>query len=111
MPDYQQQVARFIDENSLETIISFRLLDLVSEVGELAKEVLKGSDYGKSKFEIPETWESELGDVFFSLIYIANGTGVDMAKALQSALVKYSKRLSHAGDAGSGKLSKSVPGT
>lgn len=103
MPDYQQQVARFVSENSLETIISFRLLDLVSEMGELAKEVLKGSDYGKSQFEIPNTRESELGDVFFSLICIVNSSGVDMAKALQSALVKYSKRLSEAGDAGSGR--------
>ena len=103
MPDYQQQVARFVSENSLETTISPRLLDLVSEVGELAKEVLKGSDYGKSQFKNPDTWESELGDVFFSLICVANGTGVDLEKALQRVLVKYSKRLSHTGDAGSGK--------
>ncbi len=103
MPDYQQQVAKFISENSPETTVSPRLLDLVSEVGELAKEVLKGSEYGRAQFEIPDNWESELGDVFFSLICVANGTGVNMEEALQSVLVKYSNRLSHAGDASSGK--------
>ena len=33
MPDYQQQVARLVSENSLETTVPSRLLDLVSEVG------------------------------------------------------------------------------
>jgi NTP pyrophosphatase (non-canonical NTP hydrolase) len=74
----------------------------VSEVGELAKEVLKGSDYGRVPFEPPETWADELSDCFFSLVCLANSTGVDLGEGLESALAKYRDRMVRRGDAGSG---------
>jgi len=46
-------------------------------------------------------WHEELGDVLFSLICIANSTGIDMQQALASALLKYRQRLEKSADAGS----------
>lgn len=46
-PTYQTVVARFVESNDLEISVPARLLDLVSEVGELAKEVLKATRYGR----------------------------------------------------------------
>lgn len=44
----QKEVAEFVKENHLKTEIGFRMLDLVSEVGELSKEVLKGQITGNT---------------------------------------------------------------
>ena len=46
MEKAQKRVKDFMGEQGLSFSPEARMLDLVSEVGELAKEVLKGSDYG-----------------------------------------------------------------
>lgn len=100
--DIQRQVTAFVEKHHLETSVSVRVLDLVSEVGEVAKEVLKGSNYGHEDFAPTDEWTSELADALFSLICIANSTNVDLESALKTVLDKYEKRLSEKGDAGSG---------
>jgi NTP pyrophosphatase (non-canonical NTP hydrolase) len=100
---YQQRVADFVDEHKLAASVETRLLDLLSELGEVAKEALKGSQYGKSGFTATPDWEQELADAFFSLICIANMTGVDLDSALDKVLEKYQTRLGARGDAGSGR--------
>lgn len=101
MTRFQSSVARFIEAHRLEIAVPARVLDLVSEVGEIAKEILKSTRYGREPFQPTKDWASELGDVFFSLICIANSTGVNLEKALQKALSKYEQRLARTGNAGS----------
>ena len=101
-PNFQKKVAEFLKKHQLEASVEARLIDLLAEVGEVAKETLKGSDYGKGNFHQTPAWEEELGDVFFSLVCLANSTDVDLEKALENALAKYEKRLGEKGDAGSG---------
>jgi NTP pyrophosphatase (non-canonical NTP hydrolase) len=95
-------VAEFVEAHGLETGIAHRLLDLVSEIGEVSKEVLKSTQYGKVEFHRSENWEPELGDVLFSLICVANATSVDLEEALLKVLHKYEKRIKERQDAGSG---------
>src|SRR5687767_11803226 len=83
--NFQEQVRNFVNQNKLEADVPIRLLDLVAELGETAKEYLKGSDYGKKKFTAAEGWAEELGDLFFSLSCIANQTNVDLSLALTEA--------------------------
>lgn len=99
----QDTIARFVEERDLGAPVEARMLDLVSEVGEAAKEIVKGSGYGRSTFDSGEPWGDELGDVFFSLICLANSTDVDLGVALRRTLEKYDRRLTRAGDAGSGR--------
>jgi len=89
----QEKVARFEREHELGTSAPARLLDLVSEVGELAKETLNGTGYGQREFEAPPSWESEVGDVLYSLITLANATNIDLGNALDRVLEKYAKRI------------------
>lgn len=103
IPNLQEKVAQFVAEYRLETEVSFRVLDLVSEVGELAKEVLKSSDYGQKSFQPNEDWTGELADALFALICLANSSQVNLETALEGALAKYAKRLMEKGDAGSGR--------
>ena len=47
----QEVVARFVEANGMEMSPESRLLDLVSEVGEAAKAILKETDYGRTEFQ------------------------------------------------------------
>lgn len=100
-PKFQAKVLTFVEANELEIPIAYRMLDLVSELGEISKEILKGSAYGKTPFQQTAAWQEELGDVMFSLACIANSTGVNLEKALEDALEKYEKRIAVKGSAGS----------
>jgi NTP pyrophosphatase (non-canonical NTP hydrolase) len=97
----QQSVRAFVRRHDLETAIAPRLLDAVSELGELAKEALRGSAYGRAKFVRTENWSAELGDVGFSLLCLANSTGVDFEAAVRAALGKYERRIAQRGSAAS----------
>ena len=68
----QKPVAEFVETHSLQTDVPHRLLDLISEVGELAKEALQATDYGKTAFHTTPDWEQELGDTLFSLAVRTN---------------------------------------
>ena len=50
LPPFQRLVANFLLEDSSEISANTRLLDLTSEVGELAKEHLKITNYGSQDF-------------------------------------------------------------
>jgi NTP pyrophosphatase (non-canonical NTP hydrolase) len=93
MRNLQKQVKQFCKENNMESPIEHKVLDTVSEMGEVAKEVLKMSDYGRKPIEYREELKSEMGDVFYSLITIANSFNIDLEEALQYVLKKYKKRL------------------
>jgi len=99
----QALVAEFVHKHGLDADIEARLLDLVSEVGELSKEALRGSAYGGKEFRVTGAWGSEMGDVLYSLVCLANATGTDLGAALRDAMAKYEARLATKGDAGSGR--------
>lgn len=103
LPLYQFRVGHFVQEYGLETPVPFRLLDLTSEMGELAKEALKSTKYGQKTFAPNADFEGELGDVFFALVCIANSCGINLDHALDVALEKYERRLTGADDPSSGR--------
>lgn len=91
----------FLDEYKLRCGINERYIDLSSEVGELGKELLKATDYGKADFRMTADTEQELGDCLFSLIALSRELGIDPAAALDSALAKYKRRFDAKGRIGS----------
>jgi NTP pyrophosphatase (non-canonical NTP hydrolase) len=92
MKKIQEKINTFCKDKNLDSTLEIKVLDLVSEVGEVSKEIIKGTDYGKKDFKITENTESEIGDVLFSLITIANQLDVDLEIALEKVLEKYQKR-------------------
>ena len=103
MNDVQSKIRELIEKYKLETSLGDRFIDLVSEVGELGKEILKGNDYGKKEFSETDNFKSELGDVLFSLICIANSLNVNLDTVLEEVLKKYENRFSEKGNIGSGR--------
>jgi len=93
----QERVFSFTEENNLNTNQEIRALDLVSEIGELSKEIIKSTDYGKKEKVITENTKSEMGDVLFSLIILANSNNIDLEEALLLVLEKYNSRLKKGG--------------
>ena len=79
MEDIQEKINGLIKKYNLESSTEIRFIDLVSEIGELGKEILKGNDYGKKDFCNTENIESEVGDVLFSLVCVANDLNVDFS--------------------------------
>ncbi|AFZ72581.1 MazG nucleotide pyrophosphohydrolase domain-containing protein [Natronobacterium gregoryi] len=103
MDDAQRQVAAFVEEYGLETPPAFRLLDLVSEVGELAKDANVSTDYGDDPAAL-ELSSDEVGDALFALLALADDLEIDADAALEEALEKYEQRMDGGSDApGSGR--------
>ncbi|ELY85380.1 MazG-like family protein [Natrinema altunense] len=98
----QRKVADFVTEYDLETPPEFRLLDLVSEVGELAKDANTATDYGESPADL-EIATDELGDALFALLALADALEIDASTALEEAIEKYDRRLDGNATPGSGE--------
>lgn len=89
----QREIKEYCAEYSISSPVEHRVLDLASEVGEVAKEVLKMSDYGNKPLEKNSEIESEIGDVFFTLLVLSNQLDIKLDNALEIVLNKYNKRL------------------
>ncbi len=70
-----------------------RLLDIQSELGELAKEYLKHSKYGTNSFEMNEDFLLEYGDVLYCMLSLANELNIDSSKCLDMVIDKYKSRI------------------
>ena len=97
----QQLVKDFVSKYKLNTSCEIRYLDLISEIGELGKEIIKCQDYGKKEFVMTPQVTEELGDCLFSLFALCEELGVDGEKALMIALEKYRLRFDKKGSVGS----------
>jgi len=93
----QKTVKDFTHEFSLHTSPEIRYMDLVSEVGELGKEIIKSTNYGKEGFMKTSEMAEEAGDCLFSLLALCNELDIDAEKALLQALCKYRQRFKQKG--------------
>lgn len=81
----QEHVATFIKKHNLEGTAEFRILDLASEVGEIAKEATESTEYGEFPNDL-DVASDELGDALFSLLAVAESLEIDASEALDEAL-------------------------
>jgi len=89
----QDKVKEFVKKNNLSKNPDILMIDLTSEIGELSKEIIKSTDYGRQKTrKITQETESEIGDVLFCVIRLANETNIDLDTALEKVLKKYKER-------------------
>lgn len=104
--NWQQRATNFAQKHNLSRPAGVYALDLVSEVGEVAKEILLATEYGERPFAArdPHTTDrlaAELGDVLYSLCLLASTAGVDLEEALTDTLQKYDARWRTSGHPGS----------
>ncbi|WP_254273839.1 MazG-like family protein [Haloarcula marina] len=100
--DRQDRVETFLTDHDLTTPPAYRLLDLASELGEVAKELNESTEYGSDP-AAADVATDELGDTLFALLALCAELDVDADDALETALEKYESRLDGAETPGSGE--------
>lgn len=83
--DAQRDVTAFIERHDLETPPAYRLLDLLSELGEVARNATESTDYGAAPDRIAVD-DDEIGDALFALLALADSLDVDAGEALAESL-------------------------
>ena len=99
----QNSVKEFLEKNNLYCGEQIRYIDLVSEIGELGKEIIKSTNYGKQQYTMNENSLEEMGDCLFSILALCCEMDMDAEKALEYALKKYQNRMDAKGTADSGR--------
>ena len=102
----QNKVKEFNDNRGVHTKampVSARIMDIDSELGELAKEYLKCTKYGTRDFQTSDDFIMEYGDVLYSILSLANELNIDSNKAIDMVLEKYNNRINNKKDMGSGR--------
>jgi NTP pyrophosphatase (non-canonical NTP hydrolase) len=100
--NWQQQAVAFAEEHQLVHNPEVHTLDLISELGEVAKEWLRVTNYGRSSTTPHTTAEihAELGDTLYSLCLLAYSCGIDLDTAFAETLHKYQTRIQQTGSPG-----------
>ena len=80
-----------------------RMLDVESEMGELAKEYLKATNYGANSFELTSNFKEEFGGVLYALISLDCELKIDCEESLELVLSKMSDRMKKNNAFGSGR--------
>lgn len=96
----QKIVEEFIENHDMEADPSFRIIDLLSEIGEVASDAAKTSHYGR-KTENLKVKEEEIGDAIFSMLALSSSLDIDAGSALETAMDKYRERVAEKGHPGS----------
>ena len=79
----QNRVLSFMNQHDLTGDGAIRYIDLVSEVGELGKELLKAGSYGTLECRKNENMVEEMGDCLFSLLSLCCALDIDAETALK----------------------------
>ncbi|PID86741.1 MAG: nucleotide pyrophosphohydrolase [Chloroflexi bacterium] len=101
MKNWQQRAAEFSQTYHLSHPPHVYALDLMSELGEVAKEILLATNYGERPFTPSPALHSELGDALYSLCQLAASANVDLEDAFTTTLAKYQERWQAKGHIGS----------
>ncbi len=99
--NWQSKANDFARKHNFQHSASVYALDLMSELGEVAKEILLASDYGQQPPQFSPDIAAELGDVLYSLCLLATAVDVDLDTALVQTLNKYEGRRRQKGHPGS----------
>ena len=101
--NWQSRASQFAKEHNLHHAPGVYALDLMSELGEVAKEILLATDYGKRPYpdSTNEALASELGDALYSLCQLATSASINLEDAFTETMQKYQNRWQEKGHMGS----------
>ncbi len=80
---------------------NIRMHDIVSEIGEMAKEIIKSQEYGNKDFELTDEMVLEYGDALYSMISFGLENNIDIKGTLNKIIEKYENRFAKKGHIGS----------
>jgi len=95
MKTAQQKVKEFVQKHNLTSGIEGKILMLTHEVGEIAKEGLKMSNYGKKVIDPAQPTGKmalELGEILYCVADMANALNIDLEEAFELALDHFASK-------------------
>jgi len=104
MTNWQHQAVEFAQKHNFSPDPGVYALDCLSEMGEVAKEILQATAYGRRPPQWTPEIRAEMGDLLYSLCLLAESVDVDLDQALAETLAKYTQRWQEKGDIGSSAL-------
>lgn len=100
MVNLLEEVLYFLNKNEnfkMKGKMSSRILDITSEAGELAKEVLKSSNYGQGETVITRDLEGEYGDLLYSVLALGLENELNIPNILKDTIEKMERRINRNG--------------
>ncbi|HFE65628.1 MAG TPA: nucleotide pyrophosphohydrolase [Chloroflexi bacterium] len=101
MSNWQTRALKFARQHNFHPDPGVYALDCLSELGEVAKEILLATDYGQRPYTPTAEIAGELGDALYSLCLLAAAADVDLETAFDDTLAKYGRRWQESGHTGS----------
>ena len=92
----QQSVDEWVQQNGGYWSPLGMLAAILEELGEISRELLHSTSIKpKKENDPPQSLETELGDLFFAVICMANAYGISLDTAIANSIKKYVKRDAH----------------
>ena len=92
MDNFQNVAVALARDYDFVAPVMARYADLVSEIGELGKELLLGSNYDAAELQITNNTAEEVGDVIFALALLVNSLNLNLDECFDAAISKYKSR-------------------
>jgi len=84
----------FVARHDLHTAPEWSLLDVLAELGELSRALLKETHFGRDAAPLPPAIAHEkIGDVMFALAYLSTLYDVDPEAALWDSVRRFEEKL------------------
>ncbi len=100
MVNLLEEVLYFLNKNEnfkMKGKMSSRILNITSEAGELAKEVLKSTNYGQGETVITRDLEGEYGDLLYSVLALGLENELNIPNILKDTIEKMEHRINKNG--------------
>jgi NTP pyrophosphatase (non-canonical NTP hydrolase) len=97
MSDWQEAAVTFAQKHNYRHAPGVHIIDLLSELGEVAKAMLTASAYGEGAFRPNPAIADEMGDLLYAMCLLADAVDVDLDSALRQTLIKYETRWQETG--------------
>ncbi|MDX1413574.1 MAG: MazG nucleotide pyrophosphohydrolase domain-containing protein [Candidatus Promineifilaceae bacterium] len=109
--NWQARAVEFAAQHNLYHPAGVYALDAMSELGEVAKEILLATNYGEQAPQFRNEIAGELGDLLYSICLLASASDIDLEEAFTATLEKYRTRWAARGDLGSESVESSPANT
>ena len=90
--NWQARAHEFALQHNLDRPAGVYALDVMSELGEVVKEILLATNYGSQTPQFRDELSAEMGDLLYSVCLLASASGINLEKAFTATLEKYKMR-------------------
>lgn len=87
----QTAVAQTVDRLEMHATATAILLDVQDKLGDLCREALRITSNGRRPFRPTQGWESAIAELSFTILSLADQTGIDLEQAVQKVVMRLSQ--------------------